>query len=265
MTAHPDPAPPRRERVERQEPVHRLGRRRPDRQGRAEAVRGGRAAVDAGLLPDVVHTSRAAAGDQHRVPRPRRRRPALDPGPPVVAAQRAPLRRAAGQGQEADARAVRRGAVHALAPLVRRAAAAARRRRRVLAGPATRATPTSATSCRAPSASRTSSNGSCPTGSPTIVPDLRAGQDGAGRRPRQQPARPGQAPRRDQRRGHRRAEHPDRDAAGLPARRRHWRRRSPAASTSTPRPPPRPPPPSPTRVAERPRGRPAQHRDRLAR
>ena len=52
-----------------------------------------------------------------------------------------------------------------------------------------------------------------------IVPDLRAGQDRAGRRPRQQPARAGQAPRRHQRRGHRGPQHPHRDAAGLPTRR----------------------------------------------
>ena len=51
--------------------------------------------------------------------------------------------------------------------------------------------------------------------------------DGARRRPRQQPARAGQAPRRDQRRGHRRAQHPDRHAAGLPARRRRCSRPSP--------------------------------------
>ena len=113
------------------------------------ARRGRRAAAscwrDAGLLPDVVHTSllrRAIhtanlaldVADRHWIPVQR-----------SLAAQRAPLRRAAGQGQEADARGVRRGAVHALAPLVRRPAAAARRRQRVLAGAATRATPTSAT------------------------------------------------------------------------------------------------------------------------
>ena len=54
----------------------------------------------------------------------------------------------------------------------------------------------------------------------SIVPDLTVGQDRARRRPRQQPARAGQAPRRDLRRGHRGAQHPDRDAAGLPPRRR---------------------------------------------
>ena len=42
----------------------------------------------------------------------------------------------------------------------------------------------------------------------------------ARRRPRQQPARAGQAPRRHQRRRHRRPQHPHRHAAGLRARRR---------------------------------------------
>ena len=46
-----------------------------------------------------------------------------------------------------------------------------------------------------------------------IVPDLRDGQHRAGRRARQLAARPGQAPRRHLRRGHRRAEHPDRHPA----------------------------------------------------
>ena len=102
--------------------------------GEAEARRGGELLREHGLLPDVVHTSvlrraiRTAelaldAADRH-----------VDPGAPVMAAQRAPLRRAAGQEQEADPGGVRRGAVHALAPVVRHAAAADRRRRRVVAG-----------------------------------------------------------------------------------------------------------------------------------
>ena len=53
-----------------------------------------------------------------------------------------------------------------------------------------------------------------------IVPGPAGREDRAGRRPRQQPAGAGQAPRRHQRRGHRRPQHPDRHAAGLPARRR---------------------------------------------
>ena len=75
-----------------------------------------------------------------------------------------------GKNKKQTLEAVRRGAVHALAPLVRRPAAAARRRQRVLPGRACRSTPTSATSCPAPSASRTSSPGSCPTGSPRSSP-----------------------------------------------------------------------------------------------
>ena len=102
--------------------------------GRAEAVRGGELLVDGRAAARRRAHLAAAARDHHRAPRPRRRRPALDPGAALLAAQRAPLRRAPGQGQEADPRGVRRGAVHALAPLVRRAAAAARRRQRVLPG-----------------------------------------------------------------------------------------------------------------------------------
>ena len=90
-----------------------------------------------------------------------------------------------------------------------------------------------------------------------IVPDLQRGQDRPGRRPRQQPPRAGQAPRRHQRRGHRRAQHPDRHAARLPPRRRHAadrrRRRVPRPRGA----PPPLPPPSPTRVAEPPSGRPS--------
>ena len=94
------------------------------------------------LLPDVAAHLAAAARDPHRAARARGGRPALDPGPPLLAAQRAALRRAAGQGQEADPRRVRRGAVHALAPLVRHPAAADRRTTTSSRRPATRATPT---------------------------------------------------------------------------------------------------------------------------
>ena len=125
---HPRSAPPRRERLEPQEPVHRLGRRRPQRQGCRRGVAGRRAADRARPAARCPAHVAAAAGDPHR------RADALvggsdvDPGAPLVAAQRAALRRAAGQGQGADARRVRRGAVHAVAPVLRHAAAAARRR-----------------------------------------------------------------------------------------------------------------------------------------
>ena len=66
----------------------------------------------------------------------------------------------------------------------------------------------------------TSSRGCCRTGTTPIVPDLRAGLTRARRRPRQQPAGAGEAPRRHLRRGHRRGQHPD--------------RRSPASTSSGP-------------------------------
>ena len=95
--------------------------------GRGEAVHGGELLRDAGLLPDVVHTSllrRAIttahlsldAADRHWIP--------------VRRSWRLNERHyggAPGQEQEADAGGVRRGAVHALAPVLRRAAAAASR------------------------------------------------------------------------------------------------------------------------------------------
>ena len=102
--------------------------------GRDEAVRAGvahRRARHAARRPAHV---RAAACDRHRSALPRRDRPALDPRAALLAAQRTALRRPAGQGQEGDSRGVRRGAVHALAPVVRHAAARARRRRRVQPG-----------------------------------------------------------------------------------------------------------------------------------
>ena len=100
----------------------------------------------------------------------------VDPGAPVVAAQRAPLRRAAGQGQGADAGRVRRGAVHAVAPLVRHAAAAAARRRPSTRSSTTPATPRCRPRCaRAPSASPTSSPACCRTGTTPSSPTCCAG------------------------------------------------------------------------------------------
>ena len=80
--------------------------------GRVEAARGGQLLAEHGLLPDVLHTSVLKRAIAHRRARAGRGRPAVDPGAAVVAAQRAALRRAAGQGQGRDPRRVRRGAVH---------------------------------------------------------------------------------------------------------------------------------------------------------
>ena len=144
--------------------------------GRGEAVRGGELLREADLLPDVLHTSllrRAIttahlaldARDRHWIPVRRSwRLNERHYGAP------------AGQGQEADDGGVRRGAVHALAPLLRRPAAAASPTTTSSPRSATRGTPTSATRCPAPSASRTSSRGCCPTGTSDITADLRAGQ-----------------------------------------------------------------------------------------
>ena len=95
--------------------------------GRAEAVRGGEQLKEAGASCPTSCTPRCCAAPS----RPRTSRSTRPTGTGSrsarLAAQRAPLRRAPGQGQEADPRAVRRGAVHAVAPLLRRAAAADRR------------------------------------------------------------------------------------------------------------------------------------------
>ena len=202
--------------MERQEPVHRLGGRRPVGEGhrggeaRRSAPRGGRrpARRRAHLAPAPRHHD----GE----PRARRGRPPLDPREAVLAPQRAALRCAPGQEQEADARGVRRGAVHALAPLLRRPAARDRARLRVLAGhgPALRRRPRRAH--RVPQGRARAR--------PAVLgrrgrPRPQGGQDRPGRRARQLAARDRQAPRRHLRRGHRRAQHPDRHPAALRARR----------------------------------------------
>ena len=84
-----------------------------------------------------------------------------------------------------------------------------------------------------------------------IVPDLRSGPHRLRRGARQLAAGAGQAPRRDVRGGHRRAQHPHRHPAGLPARRAPAPDRCAAGSTSTPTRPPRPSRRSPTRDADR--------------
>ena len=54
--AAPNPDAPRRERLERLQPVHRLGRRRPHRQGPRRSGPGGRTLVEHDVLPDdAVH------------------------------------------------------------------------------------------------------------------------------------------------------------------------------------------------------------------
>ena len=186
-----------------------------------------------GCCPDVLHTSLLKRAIHTAQSGPRGGRPPWIPVKRGLAPQRAPLRRAAGQGQGPDPRGVRRGAVHALAPL----ATTPRRR----CSPTTPSSPGRRPALRrpgrrlprAPSASRTSStgllpywdDGSCRTS---------CRQDRAGHRARQLAARAGQAPRRHQRRRHRRAEHPHRHPAGLRARRGPQAHQGRPAPTSTP-------------------------------
>src|SRR5450759_220080 len=99
----PRAAPPWRERMEQVQPVHRLGRCRPVREGRARGAPRRRAADRA--RPAARHTAhvRATARHPHRPDRAGRGRPAVDPGAALLAAERTALRRPAGQEQEADA------------------------------------------------------------------------------------------------------------------------------------------------------------------
>ena len=208
------PAATRSERLEPQEPLHRLGRCRPHRQGRGRGA-GWRAARRARGVPRRRPHLAAAAGDPdgRAVVAPPT---AVDPGPPVVAAERAPLRRAAGQGQGADLPVGeeqfmlwRRSYDTPPPPLPETTSSAGRRhalcRLPPEVGPA-------------PSAWPTSSPGCSPTGTTRSSGSLTRAT-GAGRRPRQQPAGADQAPRRLERRGGRRAERADRDPAALRPRR----------------------------------------------
>ena len=120
LSSHEDAgaAPSRRERMELQGPVHRVGGRGALRHRGAGGRERGHAAG-----PFGTETSRGAyLGADPRDPDRQHRsggsRPALAPDPQVLAAERAALRRAAGQGQGQDQAGVRRRAVHAVAPLL---------------------------------------------------------------------------------------------------------------------------------------------------
>ena len=248
---HAGPAPPRRERVERQEPLHRLGRRRPHRQGPRRGRARRRAAARGRAAPDVVHTSllrRAITTAAHRASTP-----PTGTGSRCAASWRLNERHyGALQGKNKKQTLEEYGEEQFM--LWRRSfdvppppiddddefSQAGDPRYADLGDEMPR------TECLKDVIARF-----LPYWESDIVPDLRAGPDRAGRRARQQPARAGQAPRRDQRRGHRRPQHPDRHAAGLRARRRAAARPSRAGATSTPRLPPKPPPRSPTRAADR--------------
>ena len=103
--------------------------------GVAEAHRAGAAAQGAGLrLRPGLHLG-AQARHPHPVDRAGRDGPDVDPGPQLLAAERAPLRRAAGAEQGRDGREVRRRAGQDLAPQLRHPAAGADGRRPALPRP----------------------------------------------------------------------------------------------------------------------------------
>ena len=60
--------------------------------GTAEAIRGGALLTEAGVLPDVLHTSLLRRAITTANLALESRRPALDPGPAELAVERAPLR-----------------------------------------------------------------------------------------------------------------------------------------------------------------------------
>ena len=163
------------------------------RPGRAAAL----LAAEAGPRPaDPAHLG-AHPGHPHRRDRAGRGRTELAPGPPALAAQRAPLR--GPPGQEQDRRSAELGDEQFIAwrrsydipppPL-------ARRPLRAQATPATATCPR--TTLPAPSAWPTWWAGSSPTGRTPSCPTCGPGGPGRGRAgggPRQQPAGPAQAPR----------------------------------------------------------------------
>ena len=238
--------------VERQGPVHRLGGCGP--RPRAACRRRRPAAScwpDAGLRPEVVHTSVLTRAIQTAHVALRSGRPALAAGAPVLAAERAALRRAAGQGQGGrpaqefgDEQFMLWRRSYDVPPPPHR------RRRSPVARSATRGT----RPCRPRPVPRTE----CLEG--------RAGPHAAVlvRRDRARPRRPGGTVLVVAHGNSLRAlvkhldgisdaaiagaEHPDRHPAGLRARRRPSGRPCPAAATWIRRPPPRPPRRSRTRA-----------------
>ena len=221
--ADPRAPAPRRERVERRRTSSPAGGTPTSRPRARPRPRRAGELLGRGRRPARRRAHVAAdAGHPHRQPRPRALRPVVDPGAPVVAAERAPLRRPHRQGQEADGRAS-----SAPTRCTCGAAATTRRRRPSSAGSEFDVSddpryadlpPDVLPRGRVPGGRGRSR--SLPYWADAIVPDLRGRAGRARRRPRQQPARAGEAPRRHRRRRHRRAQHPDRHAARVRARRR---------------------------------------------
>ena len=115
---------PRRKHLEQGKPLHRLDRRGPvARRAARKPRKAAQVLKTEGYVFDVAYTSRAQARHPHPVDRAGRDGPDVDSGAPLLAAERAPLRRAAGSEQGGDGGEVRRGPGQDLAPQLRHSAA----------------------------------------------------------------------------------------------------------------------------------------------
>jgi enolase len=126
---------PRRERVEQGKSLHRLDGRGPFRERQSGSPRRRVGAEGRGLhVRRGLHFG-AEARHPHVVDRPGRNGPDVDSGPPLVALERAALRRAARVEQGRDGGQVRRGAGEDLAPQLRHPPAGTGARRRAFSRP----------------------------------------------------------------------------------------------------------------------------------
>jgi len=207
--------PPRRKHLEPGEPVHGVDGRGTHREGHRGSPPGRENSRERGVrLRRRLHV-RAQARHQDPLDRPGGDGPHVDPRPQQLAAQRAPLRGAAGTQQEGDGRQTRREAGPDLAPELRHPPPGTHPRRPALErkGPP----------LRGPQARGDPPYG-VPQGHGGAVPALLARDDrprrplGPARRhrcPRQQPACPRQVPRQHPRQRDRGAEHPHGDPPRL--------------------------------------------------
>src|SRR5712691_11028063 len=204
--------------MEHGKPLHRLDRCGPHaaRRGGSEARRTG--PQGSGLRLRLRLHLGAQARDQVAVARARGDGSDVDPGAPLLALERAPLRRIAGARQGRDGREVRRGTGAPVAPQLRRAASRARARR----SPPSARRPALCRARRRRAAAHRVPEGHRRAISPLLERDHRAegprGRADHHRRAREQPARPRQVSGRGERRGHRRLEHPHGDSPRLRAR-----------------------------------------------
>ena len=234
--------------MERQEPVHRLGRRRPVGQGRRRGrARRRSCSPTAGVLPDVLHTSvlrraiRTAqvaldACDRHWVPVRRSWRLNERHYGALQGKDKKATLEAYGEEQFM----LWRRSYDVPPPPIDRRRRVQPDRRPALRRPAARA----AAAHRVPGRRRR------PDAAVLVRRDRARPahrRDRAGHRARQLAARAGEAPRRHLGRGHRRAQHPDRHPAASTSSTPTCGRRCAAGSTSTPTRRPTRSRPSPTK------------------